>query len=59
MSQEFVKVFQDVSAFELPSRLCAHLLHTAEKKNTDEDVNVFMDANRKIDPNFGKRSQSS
>ncbi|KAJ8584467.1 tryptophanyl-tRNA synthetase [Rhizopogon salebrosus TDB-379] len=28
-------------------------------KITDGDVDVFMDANRKIDPNFGKRSQSS
>lgn len=28
-------------------------------KITDEDVNAFMDSNRKIDPNFGKRSQIS
>ncbi|OJA07606.1 hypothetical protein AZE42_06268 [Rhizopogon vesiculosus] len=28
-------------------------------KVTDEDVNMFMDASRKIDPNFGKRSQTS
>ncbi|KAG1736769.1 tryptophanyl-tRNA synthetase [Suillus lakei] len=28
-------------------------------KITDEDVNVFMDPKRKIDPNFGKRSQTS
>lgn len=28
-------------------------------KITDEDVNEFMNSNRKIDPNFGKRSQTS
>lgn len=28
-------------------------------KITDEDVNAFMDSNRKIDPNFGKQSQIS
>jgi tryptophanyl-tRNA synthetase len=28
-------------------------------KITDDDVNAFMDPNRKIDPNFGKRSQTS
>lgn len=28
-------------------------------KITDEDVNAFMDSNRKIDPHFGKRSQTS
>lgn len=28
-------------------------------KITDEDVSAFMDSNRKIDPNFGKRSQTS
>ncbi|KAG1819642.1 tryptophanyl-tRNA synthetase [Suillus subaureus] len=28
-------------------------------KITDEDVNAFMDPNRKIDPSFGKRSQTS
>ncbi|KAG1748952.1 tryptophanyl-tRNA synthetase [Suillus paluster] len=28
-------------------------------KIMDEDVNLFMDPNRKIDPNFGKRSQTS
>jgi tryptophanyl-tRNA synthetase len=28
-------------------------------KITDDDVNAFMDPNRKIDPNFGKRSQIS
>ncbi|KAG1764193.1 tryptophanyl-tRNA synthetase [Suillus occidentalis] len=28
-------------------------------KITDEDVNAFMDSNRRIDPNFGKRSQTS
>ena len=33
MLQEFVKVFQEVSAFELPSRLCVHLLHIAEKND--------------------------
>lgn len=28
-------------------------------KITDEDVNAFMDSNRRIDPNFGKQSQTS
>ncbi|KAG1868772.1 hypothetical protein C8R48DRAFT_701307 [Suillus tomentosus] len=28
-------------------------------KITDEDVSAFMDSNRKIDPNFGKRLQTS
>jgi tryptophanyl-tRNA synthetase len=28
-------------------------------KITDDDVNAFMDPNRKIDPNFSKRSQTS
>lgn len=28
-------------------------------KITDEDVNAFMDSNRTIDPNFGKRTQTS
>lgn len=28
-------------------------------KITDEDVNAFMDPNRRIDPNFGKQSQTS
>lgn len=28
-------------------------------KITDEDVNAFMDSNRRIDPNFSKRSQTS
>lgn len=68
--EELAKIGEDYRAGHLLTgqlkARCIQMLqelvkHFQERKAkiTDEDINLFMDPNRKIDPNFSKRSQTS
>jgi tryptophanyl-tRNA synthetase len=68
--EELAKIGEDYRAGRLlTGQLKAHCIQMLQEfvkafqerkaKITDDDVNAFMDPNRKIDPNFGKRSQTS
>ncbi|KAG1882902.1 tryptophanyl-tRNA synthetase [Suillus subluteus] len=68
--EEFAKIGEDYRAGHLLTgqlkARCIQMLQEFVKvfqerkaKITDEDVNAFMDPHRKIDPSFGKRSQTS